>query len=112
MKEAENQLQTKIKDTETQLQIGLREIEAKIKDTESKLEIRIKEIEIRLAKLGNEIVETKKDIIELKKDIAKIHKEISELKTSIHTYIARWALGTAALQTTIVLTFMKLFSHY
>lgn len=103
-KNSQHHFEIKLKETEAKIKAAESRLELRIKDAESRLELRIKEIEIRLAKVESEI-------IALKKDIAEIHKEISGIKASIHTYIARWVLGTSALQTTILLTFVKSFLH-
>ena len=103
------------RDFEQTIKLEFKNVELKIEEVKKET-IEIKSgLELKIEGVRKEIVELKKDLelklegvrndLELK--IEGVKKEIVAVKGTINRQIAKWALGVSAIQTTILIVFMR-----
>ncbi|MES2141769.1 MAG: hypothetical protein V4471_02635 [Pseudomonadota bacterium] len=110
------EIELSIKEVEANLELKIKQVELSLKEVESKLELSLKEVESKLELSLKEVkskleltIEEVESRLELK--IEALRREvmltIEKVKGAINTQIAKWVLGVSAIQTTVLVYFMR-----
>lgn len=110
--ETKSRLELKIEGVRKEVVEVKKDLELKIENARNDLELKLEgvknDLELKIEIVRKEMVEVKRDL-ELKIENVKtdLTVAIEKVKGCVNTQIAKWALGVAAIQTTILIVFMR-----